>query len=200
MLRPMLRLSRTFRQHPRTSRIVAAGARPVSPAGRRRRGADGAALRHDSETNVPAAPAIDPVTKGLRVLITDSTGATPLDATMPGGAYDTVNRVGWRVNGTGTAWTYKNAGSPVPLVNGIQKAQLKRPPRPTSAPADRPCRASCPSAEGTTCRSPRSSGRRLATGGAARGRAGRVLEDGDGVVDLVGGRHVEVWLRTAGRR
>ena len=30
------------------------------------------------------------------------------------------------MNGSGTSWTYKNAGNPVPLVNGIQKMQLKK--------------------------------------------------------------------------
>jgi hypothetical protein len=34
--------------------------------------------------------------------------------------------VGSQVNGSGTSWTYKNAGNPVPLVNGIQKMQLKK--------------------------------------------------------------------------
>ena len=48
-----------------------------------------------------------------------------VDITVPGGAYDAVNRVGWKVNGSGTAWKYSNAGNPVPLVNGINKAQLK---------------------------------------------------------------------------
>jgi hypothetical protein len=64
--------------------------------------------------------------------IVDSTGVIPVDITIPGGAYDTINKVGWRANGSGTSWTYKNAGNPVPLVNGIQKMHLKKrssPPR-----------------------------------------------------------------------
>jgi hypothetical protein len=73
-------------------------------------------------TSVPGTPTIDPVTKGLRVLITESTGATPVDVTIPGGAYDAGTKTGWRVNGSGTAWTYKGPGT---TTNGLQKAQLK---------------------------------------------------------------------------
>jgi uncharacterized delta-60 repeat protein len=75
---------------------------------------------------VPTTPAIDPVANGLRVLVTDSTGATPVDIAIPSGAYDPVARAGWRVNGSGTAWTYQNAGSPVPPIGGIRKAQLRK--------------------------------------------------------------------------
>ena len=75
--------------------------------------------------NVPGTPTVNPVTKGLRMIVTDSTGASPIDITVPGGAYDPVNRVGWKVNGSGTSWKYKNAGNPIPLVSGIFRAQLK---------------------------------------------------------------------------
>jgi len=75
--------------------------------------------------NMPATPVVSPVVNGLRIAITDSTGATPIDVTIPGGSFDPTMRVGWRVNGSGTSWKYSNAGSPVPLVGGIYKAQLK---------------------------------------------------------------------------
>jgi hypothetical protein len=73
-------------------------------------------------TSVPTAPPINPVANGLRVLVADSTGATPIDVTIPDGAYDPGTRIGWKVNGSGTAWKYSNSTSPV---NGIYKAQLK---------------------------------------------------------------------------
>jgi len=76
-------------------------------------------------TNVPASPTIDPITNGMRFLITDSAGNTPVDITIPGGEYSPATRSGWRVNGSGTTWTYNNAGSIVPLIDGIQKMQLK---------------------------------------------------------------------------
>jgi hypothetical protein len=75
---------------------------------------------------VPTTPTIDPLhNDGVRVLLHDSTGATVLDVSVPGGAYDVANRVGWKVNGSGTAYTYKNAGLPIPLIQGIYKAQVK---------------------------------------------------------------------------
>ena len=76
---------------------------------------------------VPETPTIDPLNNnGVRVLIHDSAGGLVLDASVPPGAYSIANRVGWKVNGSGTAFTYKNAGIPVPLVQGIYKAQVKR--------------------------------------------------------------------------
>jgi hypothetical protein len=75
---------------------------------------------------VPTTPAIDPLNNnGVRVLLHDSAGGTVLDVSIPGGAYDAVDRVGWRVNGSGTAFTYKNLGIPTPLIQGVYKAQLK---------------------------------------------------------------------------
>jgi hypothetical protein len=79
-----------------------------------------------SFTQVPLAPPINPLANGIRVLIVDTSGATPLDVTVPGGAYLAANLAGWVVNGSGTAWTYKNKGTIVPLINGIQKVQLKQ--------------------------------------------------------------------------
>jgi hypothetical protein len=73
--------------------------------------------------NVPTSPTIDPVAKGLRVLVTDSLGNTPIDVTVPAGAYNAGTKTGWKVNGTGTAWTFKTANTG--LINGIIKAQLR---------------------------------------------------------------------------
>jgi hypothetical protein len=75
---------------------------------------------------VPDTPFIDPSLNGVRVLLHDSLGTLVLDVTIPPGAYDPVNRVGWRVNGSGTAFTYKNIGIPVPLIQGVYKAQVKK--------------------------------------------------------------------------
>jgi hypothetical protein len=73
-------------------------------------------------TSVPGTPTVNPVANGLRILVSDSTGATPIDVTIPGGAYNPSTRIGWKVNGSGTAWKYSNSTSPV---NGLSKAQLK---------------------------------------------------------------------------
>ncbi len=54
--------------------------------------------------HVPITPTIDPVANGMRFLIVDSTGATAVDITIPGGAYNTATKVGWKPNGSGTSW------------------------------------------------------------------------------------------------
>ncbi|MCW5892536.1 MAG: hypothetical protein KIT14_18640 [bacterium] len=79
-----------------------------------------------SFAGVPATPVVDPVTKGIRVLLVDAQGDTPLDATIPGGAYNVATRAGWTRNAAGTSWTYRNAGTVVPLENGINKITLKK--------------------------------------------------------------------------
>jgi hypothetical protein len=76
-------------------------------------------------THVPMSPTIDPVTKGVRVMIVDSAGSVPVDVSIAGGAYDGANLAGWRVNGSQTAWLYKNAGAILPLNNGINKVELR---------------------------------------------------------------------------
>ncbi len=75
--------------------------------------------------NVPRSPVINPVVHGMRFLLTDVTGAVPLDVTIDGGAYDPTSKVGWKVNSRGTSWTYKNAGTVTALVDGIRKMQLR---------------------------------------------------------------------------
>ena len=69
---------------------------------------------------VPTTPAIDPATKGVRVLITHANGTDLIDVTIPGGA-------GWKTNGAGTKWRFKSATG----VSGITKvvvAQKKSAP------------------------------------------------------------------------
>jgi hypothetical protein len=76
---------------------------------------------------VPETPFIDPANDGgVRVLLHDSLGTLVFDVSIPPGLYDTSNRVGWRINGSATAFTYKNAGAPVPLIQGVYKAQVKK--------------------------------------------------------------------------
>lgn len=83
-------------------------------------------LKLSGSVTIPTTPTVSPVAKGLRLIIADATGDTVLDTTVPPGAYDPGLRAGWTVNGTGTAFTYKNAGSTVPLTDGIYKVSLKR--------------------------------------------------------------------------
>jgi hypothetical protein len=71
-------------------------------------------------------PTIDPVSNGMRLVMQDNLGNTPLDATLPGGAYDVVTKAGWKTHTfpTGMTAQYQNAGTVVPLVNGIKKLKF----------------------------------------------------------------------------
>jgi hypothetical protein len=76
---------------------------------------------------VPDTPFIDPVNNdGVRILLHDSAGNQILDTSIPPGSYDTLGKVGWKVNGTGTAFTYRNAGTSTPLIDGIYKVGVKK--------------------------------------------------------------------------
>jgi len=73
----------------------------------------------------PYSPPLDPVANGVRVLVNDATGATVVDATIPGGAFDAATGAGWAADGTGTAWRYKNTGAAVPPIGGIKRILLR---------------------------------------------------------------------------
>jgi cysteine-rich repeat protein len=74
-------------------------------------GDDRLAFKGQAVLASPFDPPLDPLANGVRLLIEDATGAPVLDATVAGGAYDSVTREGWKVNGSATAWTYKSPGT-----------------------------------------------------------------------------------------
>jgi hypothetical protein len=71
-------------------------------------------------------PAIDPTANGVRFVMQDDLGGTPLDVTIPGGAYSTVTKAGWKSHTfpTGMTAQYKNDGTILPLINGIKKVKF----------------------------------------------------------------------------
>ena len=73
-------------------------------------------LAFKGRMTVPVAPAIDPVTTGVRVLVDGV-----LDATIPGGAFDPATRTGWKAKKNG-AFTYHNGQGGI---LGIAKVALK---------------------------------------------------------------------------
>ena len=74
---------------------------------------------------VPASPAVDPLANGVRVILDNlDAPATMLDAAIPGGAYSKVTKLGWRVNRSGTSFTYKNAS--LTPISGIVSVNVKR--------------------------------------------------------------------------
>lgn len=78
---------------------------------------------------VPSQPTLDPLTQGLRFLLTDALGRTIIDARLPGGQYASDVRAGWK--GSGAGWSYANGGQVLPLIQGLTKVTVKgRPTRP----------------------------------------------------------------------
>ena len=73
-------------------------------------------LAFKGRMTVPVAPAIDPVTTGVRVLVDGV-----LDATIPGGAFDPATETGWKAKKNG-AFTYHNSQGGI---LGIVKVALK---------------------------------------------------------------------------
>jgi len=74
-------------------------------------------------TNLAATPPIDPSTKGIRIVITDATGGTVLDAMLPGGAYDFTTGIGWKRNVLGTSFSYLNRSGIT--LHGITNVSLR---------------------------------------------------------------------------
>lgn len=77
------------------------------------------------QLTVPTSPTIDPLTNGVRIRVQDDAGGTVLDASLPGGAYDDTLRTGWKVNGSGTSWSYRSCAGRF----GIDKLTFKTTPR-----------------------------------------------------------------------
>ena len=67
-------------------------------------------------------PLIDPVGNGIRVIMQDVQFDMLLDVTIPPGGYSDATKSGWKVHSfpTGSTFLYKNAGTIVPLVQGIK--------------------------------------------------------------------------------
>ena len=58
------------------------------------------------------------------MLVTDHSGANVLDATIPGGPYTLITKIGWTLNAAGTKAVYRNPGT-MPLISGIYKIVLR---------------------------------------------------------------------------
>jgi hypothetical protein len=72
---------------------------------------------------VPDTPTIDPLKKGLRLVLIGPLGLV-FDANIPPGGFDSSARAGWISNGKG--WSYKNTGDKVPRQAGIRHVMLRQ--------------------------------------------------------------------------
>jgi len=77
-------------------------------------------LKFRGSMTVPISPPIDPQAKGVRIVVTDVTGHTVVDAVIPGGAYDFGTKTGWKV--VRSAWTYRNG---LGGIQGILKVTVR---------------------------------------------------------------------------
>lgn len=77
------------------------------------------------QATISLSPPLDLVMNGVRVLVVGATGTDVVDATIPGGAYNSATRTGWRVNGANTSWTWKGPGT---TTEGIVKVGVKLKP------------------------------------------------------------------------
>ncbi|MFN8641228.1 MAG: hypothetical protein U0802_06045 [Candidatus Binatia bacterium] len=83
-------------------------------------GDDRLTLRGALTLSLPIAPPLDPVAKGLRLLI--QTGASPaVDVTLPPGAYSSATQSGWKRNASATKWSYRHPTG----VQGVTRAGVK---------------------------------------------------------------------------
>jgi hypothetical protein len=72
---------------------------------------------------VPDMPTVDPLKKGLRLVLSGPLGLV-FDAIIPPGGFDSSARAGWISSGKG--WSYKNTGNKVPRQAGIRHVMLRQ--------------------------------------------------------------------------
>jgi hypothetical protein len=89
-------------------------------------GDDKLSMKGEATFAAPFSPPLDLVANGVRLIVRDGTDGLVVDATIAGGTYDPVTRTGWRVNLTGTTWTYKAVGT---QPQGITTVGLKTIPK-----------------------------------------------------------------------
>lgn len=66
--------------------------------------------------------ALDPVIDGLRLWIDAADAKVVADVVVPGGLYDPITHVGWKPNGAGTSWKYRNAAG----TGGVTSVSVKK--------------------------------------------------------------------------
>ena len=72
---------------------------------------------------VPDMPTVNPLKKGLRLVLSGPLGLV-FDAIVPPGGFDSSARAGWISSGKG--WSYKNTGDKIPRQAGIRHIMLRQ--------------------------------------------------------------------------
>ncbi len=86
--------------------------------------ADDDRIKLKATMSIPLEPTIDPVAKGMRLVLTGPFGPV-FDAIIPPGSFDTDSRAGWKQDGD-NRWWYKNTGDEVARVAGIRRLTLRQ--------------------------------------------------------------------------
>jgi hypothetical protein len=81
-------------------------------------------LRLKTTLAIPLEPTIDPVAKGMRLVLTGPLG-TVFDAILPPGSFDSDSRAGWKQDGE-NRWWYKNVGDEVTRLAGIKRLTIRQ--------------------------------------------------------------------------
>jgi hypothetical protein len=79
-------------------------------------------VKMKASMNVATIPAIDPLTKGLRIVARDAGGLVLIDVTVPPGEWSPVDRRGWRRIGGGETWGYSDREG---TVDGIKQVLVR---------------------------------------------------------------------------
>ncbi len=89
-------------------------------------GDDKTTVKAQVKLPAPFDPPLDPVARGVRVSIACATGGVT-ETAVPPGALDKTTKTGWKVNGSGTSWTFSSK-APVGAL-GITKVSVKAVPK-----------------------------------------------------------------------
>jgi hypothetical protein len=85
-------------------------------------------LRFTGKIYVPLTPTLDPLHKGVRIIVKDNQGDSIVDATIPGGAYDPILRIGWALSRTGSRAVYRDKGlTPIQGIYAVTLSTTKVP-------------------------------------------------------------------------
>lgn len=85
-------------------------------------GDDKTTIKGEVTLPAPFDPPLDPVARGVRVSIARAMGGLT-ETAVPPGALDKTTKTGWKVNGSGTSWTFSSK-APVGAL-GITKVSIK---------------------------------------------------------------------------
>lgn len=80
------------------------------------------------EMDFAAAPTLNPLALGARLILEDGAGDVLFDVTVPAGAYNPLTRTGWTVNGAATSFTFRSTTPVGGLLNQLKLSKTSARP------------------------------------------------------------------------